>query len=74
MKLFCVGHIHQTYSYILMNDPPHQFATFWWSTIILLKKGETFGGRDVVKSFKFHTSLMLSVINIFTQYLFTLCL
>ena len=42
-----IGHTHLTHSYILRKDPHlrvstvsvfRQFATFWWSAIIFIKK------------------------------------
>ena len=42
-----IGHILLTNSYILKKDSPPQcehcqFTTFWWNTIILLKKGKIY--------------------------------
>ena len=65
-------HQHRSYTYNafihLKKDHPPQcehcqciltVATFWWSAIILLKKGDIFGGRDVVESFWFQPTLIL---------------
>ena len=65
MELSCV--VPPSAIHILRKDPPPQcerFATFRWSSIILLnhvqEKHDIFGRRDIVESFRFHTTLGLS--------------
>ena len=64
-----IGHTHLTHSYILRKDPPPHCEH--WQCILTVshilvecnnvsqKRKDIFGRRDVVESFRFHSTLIL---------------
>ena len=63
--VLCHAHISHTYlmhSYILKKDPPPQCG-------VQSKRKYIFVGRDVMKSFRFHPTLILTLLDIFTSHL-----